>query len=335
MALNHPELTARHHRRRYDHQTRAVARFGRVIAQPHLAVSQRARRQWFVVLGPVDPTVHHARLQHCQRKDTRPVVHKLAHQQVLEGLGVVLLAQLFKVEQVTAALLGVQNRDDLPPHLVLAQPPLLQGIVGHIHGNTVGGRLALVEALPRPERVGLVGHARRGAEVSAAVLFLHRHARGDLVQFLELERPEEFIEVEVAVVALGGSGVGAQEVQLCAVRQRNGIASQLNADDFPGKGLNIRLENVSLILRRRQENLVTAGGQGINQRLPSEVESSADLPAFQDGPGALIASFVPIQLITEAPIDKSLGEQLDMLFAELIAARFFLWPAVAVIQLRV
>jgi len=79
------------------------------------------------------------------------------------------------------------------------------------------------------------------------VLLLHRHAAGDLVQFLELERPEEFVEVEIAVVALGSTGVGAQEVQLRTVAQNDRIARQLDTHHLPGKGLDVGLEDMRLI----------------------------------------------------------------------------------------
>ncbi|MNF11382.1 hypothetical protein D3C80_2125920 [compost metagenome] len=54
-----------------------------------------------------------------------------------------------------------------------------------------------------------MGHARRRRKVSFAPVLVQRHARGDFVQLLELVGPEEFVEVEVAVVALGGARVGA------------------------------------------------------------------------------------------------------------------------------
>ncbi|MNR29662.1 hypothetical protein D3C85_1470620 [compost metagenome] len=62
-----------------------------------------------------------------------------------------------------------------------------------------------------------MGHAGRRRKVGFAPLLVHRHARGDLVQLFKLEGPEEFVEVEIAVVALGGAGVGAEEKQLGAV----------------------------------------------------------------------------------------------------------------------
>ncbi|MNR14512.1 hypothetical protein D3C85_1309920 [compost metagenome] len=85
-------------------------------------------------------------------------------------------------------------------------------------------------------------------EVRPAVLLLHRHAGGDLVQFVELEGPEEFVEVEIAVIALSRPGVGTEEMQLGAVRQNDRIAGEINLHHFAGEGLDVGLENVRLRL---------------------------------------------------------------------------------------
>lgn len=74
-------------------------------------------------------------------KNARAVVDELAHQQVLESLGVVLETQLGDVEQVAATGLGIEDRDDLAPDAVLAQPPLLQGVMTYVDLDAIGGRL--------------------------------------------------------------------------------------------------------------------------------------------------------------------------------------------------
>ena len=46
---------------------------------------------------------------------------------------------------------------------------------------------------------------------------LRRHTGGDFSQLLEIGYPENFIDVQVAVMTLRGVGVGPEENQLCAV----------------------------------------------------------------------------------------------------------------------
>ncbi|MNG24632.1 hypothetical protein D3C84_1093810 [compost metagenome] len=91
-------------------------------------------------------------------------------------LRVVFKAQLVQVKQVTAALLCVQDGDDLPPDPVLAQPALSQGIVADVQFQVLGGRFALVEPLARPELVRFMGHARRGRKVGFTPVLVQGHA---------------------------------------------------------------------------------------------------------------------------------------------------------------
>ncbi|MNY09667.1 hypothetical protein D3C86_1425990 [compost metagenome] len=164
---------------------------------------------------------------------------------------------------------------------------------------------------------------------------MHRHARGDLVQFLELERPEEFVEVEIAVVTLGGAGVGAEEKQLGTVGQHDWIASQLDADHLPGKRQDVTSKQVGLILRGRQKNLIAPSVQGIDKRLASEVVSGADLPALEDDASALVAGPVPIFLIVETAVDKRFAQQLDLVFIDLVFYGLLLRLGIAFGQVRV
>lgn len=74
---------------------------------------------------------------------------------------------------------------------------------------------------------------------------MNRHAGGHFAQLLEFRYPEIFIQVQIAVVALRRAGVGAEEVQRCAVGQDHRIAFQLNIHLF-GEVDNVLLEDVRL-----------------------------------------------------------------------------------------
>lgn len=335
MALQHAELAARYRRRRHHHQTRGVARLGGVIAQPHLAITERPQRERLVVLRPQVPAIDHAWLQHGQRENARAVVDELAHQQVLESLGVVLETQLVDVEQVAATGLGIEDRDDLAPDAVLAQSPLLQGVMTYVDLDAIGGRLALVEALASPERVGLMRHRAGRREVGPPVALLHRHTAGDLVQLLELERPEELVEVEVTVVALGSPRVGTEEVQFRAVRQDDRVALQFDTYGIAREGLDIRLEDVRLGLAGRQEYLVAPGFQRVDQRLAGEVERGTDLPRLENHAGSLIARAVPVFLVVEATVEEGLNQLLGQFLADVVALRLALGTFVTLGKLGV
>src|SRR5690606_38720376 len=60
-----------------------------------------------------------------------------------------------------------------------------------------------------------------------------------------------------------------------------------------------------------------------------------DLARLEDGPGALIARPVPVELVAKAAVGKRLGEHVNVLLAELVAPRGLLWPCVAVGQLGI
>ncbi|MNT35108.1 hypothetical protein D3C72_1711230 [compost metagenome] len=72
------------------------------------------------------------------------------------------------------------------------------------------------------------------------------HARGHLVEFLEILCPEELIEVEITVVALRRARIGAQEIQVRAVRQHDGVARQLDAGRLARELHDVLLEDVRL-----------------------------------------------------------------------------------------
>lgn len=81
------------------------------------------------------------------------------------------------------------------------------------------GGLTLVETLTRPEGIRLMGHAGWRGKVGFAPFLVHGHARGDFVQFFKFERPEEFIKIEIAVIALCRPSIGPEEKQLGSVYQ--------------------------------------------------------------------------------------------------------------------
>ena len=80
------------------------------------------------------------------------------------------------------------------------------------------------------------------------------------------------------MIALGRPSIGTEEVQLGAITQNDRVARQLNTDYLTGKGLNVGLENMCLVFRGRQENLVTTCRQRIDQRFTGEIVGRADLP---------------------------------------------------------
>lgn len=88
------------------------------------------------------------------------MVDELTHEQIRERIRIVFKPQLFQVEEIAAALLSVQDGDDLTLDPVLAQPALLQRVVGHVQIEPLRRRLAFVEPLAGPECVRLMRHAR-------------------------------------------------------------------------------------------------------------------------------------------------------------------------------
>lgn len=60
-------------------------------------------------------------------------------------------------------------------------------------------------------------------------MLLRGHARRDFAQLLKIRDPEYFVDIQVAVMALRGVGVGAEKNQLCAVvADNNRVSGQLN-----------------------------------------------------------------------------------------------------------
>ena len=68
LAVQQPELAARHARGCNDRQCGRVASVCRVVAHPDGCVGKWALRERLEVVGPLGPRVHHARLHKGQRK---------------------------------------------------------------------------------------------------------------------------------------------------------------------------------------------------------------------------------------------------------------------------
>ena len=105
---------------------------------------------------------------------------------------------------------------------------------------------------------------------------MNGHTGGNLAQLLEFRYPEIFIKVQVAVVALGRAGIGAEEVKRGPVGKHHRIAFQLHLHFF-GEVDDVLFKDVGLCLTGGKENLVTSGKQGVNQGFTGKVKGRADL----------------------------------------------------------
>ncbi|SAE09459.1 Uncharacterised protein [Enterobacter cloacae] len=61
---------------------------------------------------------------------------------------------------------------------------------------------------------------------------MQRHTGGHLAQLLEFRYPEILIKIQIAVIALRGTGICTEEVKTGAVRQHHWISFQLNVHLF-------------------------------------------------------------------------------------------------------
>lgn len=147
------------------------------------------------------------------------------------------------------------------------------------------------------------------------------HAGGHFTQLLEFRDPEIFIQVQVAVVALRGAGVGSQEIQSSAVWQDHWIAFQLHINLF-GKVDDVLLKDVRLSLTGRQENLVSPGGDGVNQRLTGKKERRANLAGLEQITDTVTVSrFPPVALIGEHRVVKNFLQLFGLFVAEYVFFR--------------
>jgi hypothetical protein len=80
-----------------------------------------------------------------------------------------------------------------------------------------------------PQRIGLVGEAGWRAEIRDVPFLVRRHAAGHVVQLGKVVRPEILVKVQIAVVALGGLAVCAQEIERGDVGRCDRVARQRDA----------------------------------------------------------------------------------------------------------
>ena len=281
--LQDPELAACFQRRRDDHACGVVPGSARVVADPDRAI---AKWPWVVrVVVRPQRQIRIASLQIRQAERALRAVDEFAHEQLLERVLVVLQLELLEVEQITAPSDCVEDGNDLAPLAVRAQRaagdllctrPWVFGFLA----------LAVAEFLATPERIGLVRHRAGCREVGFAPLLVGRHRRGDGVQLLEILNPEIFVDVDVPMMALGGTAVGAQKAQLsprlAVFAEHDRVAGQLQAKPFLGKGDDVAAEDLRLSSAGREENLVFASQHRIHERFAGEIVGQADLPTFQD-----------------------------------------------------
>src|SRR5690606_22896042 len=123
--------------------------------------------------------------------------------------------------------------------------------------------LAVAELLTGPERVGLVGDSAGRREVGLAPLGMAGRGAGQAVELGEVPDPEVLVDIDVAVVALGGAAVGAQEAQfgpgLAVLAELDGVAGQVDAEPLCREGDDVAAEDLRLRPTGRQEHLVVAG----------------------------------------------------------------------------
>lgn len=190
---------------------------------------------------------------------------------------------------------------------------------------------APVEQCAGPERIGAVRQARRGGKVGLPPAFMDCHAGGHFAQLLEFRDPEIFIQVQVAVVALCGACVSAEEIERCAVGQHHRIAFQLHIHLFC-KVDDVLLENVRLGLTGGKENLVSPGGDGVNQGLTGKKEGRANLAGLEKVTDAVtVARLPPVALIGEHRAVENLLQLFGLLVAEYV---LFRWLARAFVAVR-
>ncbi len=138
------------------------------------------------------------------------------------------------------------------------------------------------------------------------------------------------------MVALCGARIGAQEEQLGAVGKHDGVAAgQRLIDRLAHELLHVATEQVRLRLGGTEEDLITPGGERVNQRLAGKVVRRADLARLQDDAGALVACPVPVALIVEAAVDERGGQLLDLFLSEVVALGFLLRCGIAIGDSRI
>ncbi len=137
----------------------------------------------------------------------------------------------------------------------------------------------------------------------------------------------------MAVVALGGAAVGAEEAQFGTVAQGDRVTGQLDAEPLLGKLDDVAAEDLRLRSTGRQEHLIVTAQHGVHERFAGEVVGQADLTAFEDVPDTagqwvlfrleqlfLVAVHFRDELIQEVHFGQGADVVLRFLFALLAAA---------------
>ena len=138
------------------------------------------------------------------------------------------------------------------------------------------------------------------------------------------------------MVALGGFGVSAQKVQLCAVGENDRVALELHPGHFLHELHNVVAEDVRLGLTRAHEDLVLAGLHGIGNRFTGEVPRRPDLAAFEQVTNALMLPCpVPAPLVIEQRGLEGLDNLNHPLIAHIITGGLLLRPFVAALDVGV
>lgn len=101
------------------------------------------------------------------------------------------------------------------------------------------------------------------------------HGAGHGVQFFEVADPEIFVDVDVAMVTLGSTAVGAEKAQfgpwLAVLAQHNRVAGQFQPEPFLCKRDDVAAEDFRLGTAGRQEYLIVSGEHGVHECFAGEV----------------------------------------------------------------
>lgn len=205
MFFQDPELAALLQGRSHHNASGIVSGTAGVVPQPYGAIAEGPAGLW-VVVGP-QRLIGVAALQVGKGEGAHRAVDELAHVELIESLLVVLQAQSVDVEQVAPARLGIEDRDDLAPLAVRAEHASANLRLARPRACVLAA-LAVAELLTCPEGIGLVGHRTGRGEVRLSPLGMAGHGAGQTVELGEIPDPEILVDVDVAMVALGGAAVG-------------------------------------------------------------------------------------------------------------------------------
>ena len=147
------------------------------------------------------------------------------------------------------------------------------------------------------------------------------------------------------MLALRGAEVRAKEEQLrpferlavlvVAAVDQQVLALQRHSCPLKDELDDVAAEDLGLAAARRQEYLVAAGFQRIDQRLAREIPGRADLPAFQDKTRAVMRRLPPPVLEAEILFLELLLQQRGLLGGNLVGPRGLLRICIAIGDLGV